>query len=55
MSIENLIDALEANNNVAAKDAFESEIRFRVSSALDAKKIEVAQSMFNQVEANEDA
>lgn len=56
MSTENFIDALAADNKAAAKDAFESEISSRVTSALDAKKVEVAQTMFNQVaDSNEDA
>lgn len=53
MSIENLIDALQDGDMAAAKDAFNSEMTDRVTSAIDSKRVEVGQS-FNASEAGEE-
>jgi hypothetical protein len=56
MTVENLIDALANGNNAQAKTEFESEIATRVIAALDAKRAEVAQAMFNQAaDSNENS
>ena len=44
-------------NNTDAKDGFESALSSKLTDALDAKKIEIAQSLYNQeveVEEEED-
>lgn len=49
MSKENLnkfVNSLEQGDNLKANDAFKAAIADKVSTALDDKKVDVAQSMF---------
>ena len=45
MSIENLINNLQAGDNVGASNAFNDIISDKLQVALDTKKIEVASSL----------
>ena len=54
MTVENLIDALANGNKAQAKTEFESEMANRINSTLDAKKVEVAQAMFNQTASSDE-
>ena len=45
-NIKNFVNSLEKGDNLAAADAFKASIADKVSSALDDRKSEVAQSMF---------
>lgn len=45
MSVADLIDAIAAGDTVEAKGAFEAELKSRVTDAIDAKRMEVGQSM----------
>ena len=50
-----MIDDIIDGNNTDAKDGFESALSSKLTDALDAKKIEIAQSLYNQeVEIEED-
>ena len=44
MSIETLINALADNDKLAAKDAFEAEMKSRVDDAVDSMRVEVGKS-----------
>ena len=44
-SIEDMIDAVAGNDNVAASDAFQAVMQNKIADALDAKRVEVAASM----------
>ena len=55
--INKMIDDIIDGNNTDAKDGFESALSSKLTDALDAKKIEIAQSLYNQeveVEEEED-
>lgn len=43
----NIVDELIAGNNSGAKEAFDSAIASKLSDALNARKIEVAQNFFS--------
>jgi len=45
-NIKNFVNSLEKGDNLASVDAFKASIADKVSSALDDRKSEVAQSMF---------
>ena len=46
MSTRELVDALVSGDSIAIENTFNTVMSQRVSAALDAKRIEVAQSMF---------
>lgn len=46
MSTRELVDALVSGDSIAIENTFNAVMSQRVSAALDAKRIEVAQSMF---------
>lgn len=53
-TLQDLIDKIIADDNVGAADSFNSAISAKVSDALDAKKFELAQSVYsNPVEPEE--
>jgi len=55
--INKMIDDIIDGNNTDAKDGFESALSSKLTDALDARKIEIAQSLYNQeveVEEEED-
>ena len=50
-----MIDDIIDGNNTDAKDGFESALSTKLTDAIDARKIEIAQSLYNQeVEVEED-
>jgi len=49
-NMQNFVNALEQDDLVAAQDAFNTELGNRISDALDAKKIEVAASMYGSAD-----
>ena len=49
--VKELIDAIANNDTSSAMDIFNSIVSDKVSSAIDARKVEVAQSMFGSVES----
>ena len=49
--VANFIDALQKGKNSEAGDMFKDALRDKVASALDTKRVEVAKSIFNGVEA----
>jgi len=51
--INKMIDDIIDGNNTDAKTGFESAISNKLTDALDAKKIELAQSLYNQEEEDE--
>lgn len=46
MSTRELVDALVSGDSIAIENTFNAVMSQRVSAALDAKRVEVAQSMF---------
>ena len=55
--INKMIDDIIDGNNTDAKDWFESALSSKLTDALDARKVEIAQSLYNQeveVEEEED-
>ena len=53
--INKMIDDIIDGNNTDAKDGFESALSTKLTDAIDARKIEIAQSLYNQeVEVEED-
>ena len=50
MSVENLINALASGDKLAAEEAFGAEMQSRVSDAMDAKRMEVGQSIYGGTE-----
>jgi len=53
--INKMIDDIIDGNNTDAKDGFESALSSKLTDALDARKIEIAQSLYNQeVEVEEE-
>jgi len=55
--INKMIDDIIDGNNTDAKDGFESALSSKLTDALDARKVEIAQSLYNQeveVEEEED-
>lgn len=48
-----MIDDIIDGNNTDAKTGFESAISNKLTDALDAKKVELAQSLYNQEEEDE--
>jgi len=51
--INKMIDDIIDGNNTDAKTGFESAISNKLTDALDAKKVELAQSLYNQEEEDE--
>jgi hypothetical protein len=52
--INKMIDDIIDGNNTDAKNGFESALSTKLTDAIDARKIEIAQSLYNQeVEENE--
>lgn len=54
MSIPNMISALVDNNKIEAESAFKSIIAQKVGSALDLKRVQVANSLVTQHVPQED-
>ena len=52
--VNDMINKIVAGDNTAAKEDFESLISAKVSAALDAKKQEVAQSIYQNKEDTDD-
>jgi len=53
--INKMIDDIIDGNNTDAKDGFESALSSKLTYALDARKVEIAQSLYNQeVEVEEE-
>lgn len=46
MTVRNLIDALVAGDSLAIENSFDDVMSLKISNALDARKTELAQSMF---------
>jgi hypothetical protein len=46
--INKMIDDIIDGNNTDAKDGFESALSAKLTGALDAKKIEIAQSIYSK-------
>jgi hypothetical protein len=51
--INKMIDDIIDGNNTDAKNGFESALSNKLTDAIDARKIEIAQSLYNQ-EVEED-
>lgn len=51
--INKMIDDIIDGNNTDAKDSFEAAISNKLTDALDAKKIEIAQSIYSKEVENE--
>ena len=51
--INKMIDDIIDGNNTDAKDSFEAAISNKLTDALDAKKIEIAQSIYSKEVADE--
>ncbi len=51
--INKMIDDIIDGNNTDAKDGFESALSNKLTDALDARKIELAQSIYTKEEDNE--
>jgi hypothetical protein len=51
--INKMIDDIIDGNNTDAKSGFESALSTKLTDAIDARKIEIAQSLYNQ-EVEED-
>ena len=49
--IQNFIDKLATGDNAGAGEAFKDALRDKVANALDTRRVEVAKSIFNGVEA----
>ena len=47
-NVKNFIDNLEAGKNADAGEAFKSALRDKMGDALDARRQELAASLFNQ-------
>ena len=45
--IDRFVDDVLDGNNLAAKEAFQNAISIKVSDAIEQKKVEVAQSVYN--------
>jgi hypothetical protein len=45
--INQFVDDVLDGNNIAAKEAFQNAISIKVSDAIEQKKVEVAQSVYN--------
>ena len=51
--INKMIDDIIDGNNTDAKDGFESALSTKLTDAIDARKIELAQSIYSKEEDNE--
>ena len=51
--INKMIDDIIDGNNTDAKDGFDSALSNKLTDALDARKIELAQSIYTKEEDNE--
>ena len=54
MSIPNMISALESDNKLEAESAFKDVISHKVGSALDLKRVQVANSLVQQHVSTDD-
>ena len=52
--IAKMVDDILADNNVEAKDTFEELVQARLTDALDAKKKEIAASLYDKVEVKQE-
>jgi len=53
--IDQFVDDVLDGNNIAAKEAFQNAISIKVSDAIEQKKVEVAQSVYNNSASSEDS
>jgi len=53
MSIENLINDLKDGNNVSANKVFDNLMADKITSALDARKIEIASTLVSRKNGEE--
>jgi len=53
--INQFVDDVLDGNNIAAKEAFQNAISIKVSDAIEQKKVEVAQSVYNNSASSEDS
>lgn len=51
--MDRLIDFVDANDAVSFKERFENILASKVSDAIEQKKVEVAQNLFNNSEISE--
>ena len=54
MSIENLVDSLKGGDNVQAQKDFEGVMSAKMSTAMDAKKIDIASQIGKTASADEE-
>jgi hypothetical protein len=54
MSIEKFIDALEAGNTAEAKSVFSSEVRTRITDAIDSRRAVVGSAMGGQSDSEDE-
>jgi hypothetical protein len=53
--INQFVDDVLDGNSLAAKEAFQNAISIKVSDAIEQKKVEVAQSVYNNDAASKDS
>jgi len=53
--VKNFIDQVAGGNNVDAGEAFKDALRNKIGDALDAKRKELASSLFNKADATPEA
>lgn len=46
MSVDNFINALASGDKLGAEEAFGAEMQSRIADALDAKRMEIGQSIY---------
>ena len=51
--IDRFVDDVLDGNNLAAKEAFQNAISIKVSDAIEQKKVEVAQSVYNDEDTSD--
>jgi hypothetical protein len=51
--IDQFVDDVLDGNNLAAKEAFQNAISIKVSDAIEQKKVEVAQSVYNDEDTSD--
>ena len=52
--VSSMIDKVAAGENTAAQEDFEAALSAKMAAALDAKKVELAQSVYQDKENTED-
>ena len=49
VNIQSMIDGVQSNNNEAADNAFKNAIMSKITTALDVKRVELASTVYNNV------